>query len=94
MGYSHLTSAFSWLFGFILSGHLLDKWCPAPDVVAEMPAEMQAHAYDKAHYIWFVFVGIGVAAFLALMVFKVVTDRIDAQRAEEGDLPEEDSAPG
>ena len=39
-------------------------------------------AYDHAHYIWFVFTGIGVAAFLALLVFKFVTESIDRKRAD------------
>jgi len=80
MGYSHLTTAWSWLFGFAASGRLLDKFCPAPDVVAAMPEAEQAHAYDHAHYIWFFWVGVGITAFLALMVFKFVTDRIDAKK--------------
>jgi len=37
--------------------------------------------YDNAHYIWFVFTGIGVAAFLALLVFKFTTESIDRKRA-------------
>jgi len=82
MGYSHLTSAFSWGFGFVISGYLLDRWCPAPDVVAAMPAEAAAHAYDHAHYIWYFFVGVGVLAFLALIAFKIITDRIDARLAD------------
>ncbi len=83
MGYSHLTSAISWLFGFVISGYLLDIWCPAPDVVAKMSAEAAAHAYDHAHYIWYFYVGIGIVAFLALLVFKIVTDRIDARKADD-----------
>ncbi len=85
MGYSHLTSAFSWAFGFLVSGHLLDRWCPAPDVVAAMPADQAAQAYDHAHYIWYFWFGIGVIAFLALLTFKTITDRIDAKREEERD---------
>ena len=83
MGYSHLTTAWSWLFGFFVSGHLLNKWCPAPDVVMAMPEAERAHAYDHAHYIWFFWFGVGVAAFLALLVFKFVTDRIDANKRTE-----------
>jgi len=80
MGYSHLSSAFSWAFGFILSGRLLEKWCPDPEVVKTWPAERAAHAYEHAHYIWFVYAGIGVVAFVALMIFRAVTDRIDARK--------------
>ena len=81
MGYSHLTTVFAWLFAFALSGRLLDRWCPAPEVVAAMPAVEQAGAYAHAHYIWYVYTGIGVGAFVALMIFRFVTDAIDRRRA-------------
>jgi dipeptide/tripeptide permease len=77
MGYSHLTTFFAWLFGFIASGYLLDEYCPNP---AALTPEQMVHAYDHAHYIWYYFAGIGVAAFFALLIFKVVTDRIDRKR--------------
>ena len=37
--------------------------------------------YRKAHYIWYTFTVIGFSAFLALLLFKYVTARIDRQRA-------------
>jgi surface polysaccharide O-acyltransferase-like enzyme len=77
MGYQFLNVAIAWLAAFIVSGHLLEIWCPAPEVVAAMPPELAAHAYDHAHYIWYVYAMIGVAAFLALLIFRYVTDRID-----------------
>ncbi|UCC29655.1 MAG: MFS transporter [Phycisphaerales bacterium] len=90
LGYQHLTTFFAWLFGFLLSGELLDRFCPDPKTLsAEVHAQWEAaiqtgsampDAYANAHYIWFVFVGIGVAAFLALWVFKFVTDMIDRAR--------------
>lgn len=90
MGYQHLTTFFAWAFAFALSGHLLDRFCPdpktlSPEVHAQWEAATQAgaampEAYANAHYIWFVFAGIGVAAFLALWVFKFVTDMIDRAR--------------
>jgi dipeptide/tripeptide permease len=83
MGYSHLTTAWAWLFGFVASGFLLDEYCPAPDVVAAMPEAERAHAYDHAHYIWYFWIAVGITAFLALMVFKFVTDRIDAKKKAE-----------
>ncbi len=78
MGYSHLTTFFAWLFGFIASGYLLDEYCPNPAVLSP---DQTAHAYDHAHYIWYYFSGIGVAAFVALLIFKFITDRIDAKKA-------------
>jgi len=92
MGYQHLTTFFAWAFGFALSGHLLDRFCPNPKTLsAEVHAQWETaiqsgsampEAYANAHYIWFVFAGIGVAAFLALCVFKFVTDVIDRARAD------------
>jgi MFS family permease len=83
MGYSHLTSAFSWFFGSVMGAYLLDKWCPSEKVVAEMPEELRAHAYDHAHYVWYFFCGVGVASFLALLAFKFITGRIDANKEAE-----------
>jgi dipeptide/tripeptide permease len=82
MGYQFLNVAIAWLAAFIVSGHLLEIWCPAPEVVAAMPPELAAHAYDHAHYIWYVYAAIGVAAFIALLIFRYVTDRID-RKAEQ-----------
>jgi dipeptide/tripeptide permease len=91
LGYQHLTTFFAWAFGFALSGHLLNRLCPDPKTLtSEVHAQWQAaietgsampEAYAHANYIWFVFAGIGVAAFLALWVFKFVTDRIDKRAA-------------
>lgn len=89
LGYQHLTTCYSWLFGFILSGGLLDKYCPDPKTLGEeVHAQWQVaidtgtalpEAYAHAHYIWYVYTGIGVFAFLALIVFNVITRRIDAR---------------
>ncbi len=78
MGYSHLHTFFAWLLGFIVSGYLLDAFCPDPKKV---PPELMATAYQHAHYIWYIFAGIGFFAFLMLMLFKFVTERIDRKRA-------------
>ncbi len=87
MGYSHLHTCIAWLVGFAMSGHLLERYCPDPKTLTpEVQAQWQAaietgtampEAYAHAHYIWYVFAGIGVAAFLALWVFKFVTAALD-----------------
>ncbi len=89
MGYSHLTSFFGNLLGFGISGYLLDAWCPNPSTLP--PAMRAAHeaalagkgpmpeVYQHSHYIWYVFVGIGLTAFVALMIFRFVTDSNDAR---------------
>jgi hypothetical protein len=40
-------------------------------------------AYDHAHYIWFYFAGIGVISGIALLVYNIVVNRIDRNRAVE-----------
>jgi dipeptide/tripeptide permease len=70
MGYSHLTTFFAWLFGFIASGYLLDRYCPDPRTLTP---EQLPSAYDQAHFIWFYFAGLGAAAFLALLLFQWIT---------------------
>ena len=85
MGYAHLNQFLAWLIGYILSGYLLNAFCPNPETLP--PADQAAHtaalaaggvlpaAYAHAHYLWFVFAAIGSCAFLALLVFQVVTRR-------------------
>ena len=87
MGYSHLTTFFAWAFGFVISGYLLDAFCPDPNTLSTEVREayflaLKNHTalpevYAHAHYIWYVFTGIGVAAFLALLTYAVVTKRLD-----------------
>jgi MFS family permease len=94
MGYAHLTSVFAYLFGFILAGLMLDRYCPDPTTLEEaVRAEYDAAlatggtlpaVYAHAHYIWYFFTGLGVAAFAALLVFKFVTERLDRRRAHQG----------
>jgi dipeptide/tripeptide permease len=82
MGYAHLNSAFGWLFGFILSGILLDKWCPDPAKLSpDLTEAARAAVYAHAHYIWYVFTGIGILGFVLLMTFRAVTDAIDRKAA-------------
>lgn len=83
LGYSHLNTFFAWSFGFISSGYLLDAFCPDPKKLAAAgmtPAQAQA-AFAHAPYIWVFFFGVGTTAFLALLVFQVVTKRLDRKRA-------------
>jgi len=78
MGYSHLNAGFGWLFGFVVSGYLLDIWCPDPSTLPEgLTAAERASYYLHAHYIWYVFTAIGVLGFVLLVLFRTVTDRID-----------------
>ena len=82
LGFSHLHSFISSILGFSLSGVLLDKFCPAPDKFATVAAWDAAKA--NAHYIWLVFVGIALLSAVSLIIFDVVTRRMDAREAEQG----------
>jgi dipeptide/tripeptide permease len=80
MGYAHINTFFAWFTGFVMSGYLLDAFCPDPktltagDQAARLAAlagngSMPA-AYAQAHIIWWVFAGVGVLAFGALLVLQ------------------------
>lgn len=78
LGFSHLHSFFSYLFAFGLSGFLLEKYCPDPKGFDSV--EAYAAATEHAHYIWFVFVGIGLISAVALLIYGYVTRRIDRKK--------------
>lgn len=78
LGFSHLHSFFSYLFAFGLSGFLLEKYCPDPKGFSST-AEYAA-ATVNAHYIWYVFVGIGLISAIALIIYGIVVRHIDKQK--------------
>ena len=71
LGFSHLHSFFSYLFAFGLSGFLLDRYCPDPRGFSS--PEAFAAATEHAHYIWYVFVGIGLISAIALLIYGRLT---------------------
>jgi len=89
LGFAHINTFFAWIFGFIFSGYLLKKYCPEPTTLA--PAIQEQHTlalagqapmpeiYAHANYLWYAYTFIGVASFLALLVYIWVTNRIDAK---------------
>jgi hypothetical protein len=78
LGFSHLHSFISYLFAFGLSGFLLDKYCPDPRLFDS--AEAYAQATVNAHYIWYVFVGIGMISIVALLIYGWATKRNDRRK--------------
>ncbi len=61
-------------------------YSPDPRAQSEMGALPKQ--YEHAHFIWYVFTGVGVVAFLAMVAFKFVTGAIDRQRGvTNGDVP-------
>lgn len=82
MGFSHLHSFFSALVGFIMSGFLLDTYCPNPDTLPKGISEVERLTYyADAHILWYYFVVIASVAAIALLIFKLVTGKIDRQSA-------------
>jgi len=75
LGFSHLHSFISYLFAFGLSGFLLDRYCPDPRGFTS--ATEYAAATSHAHYIWFVFVAIGLISAIALLIYGYVTRKMD-----------------
>ncbi len=78
LGFSHLHSFLSSIFGFGIAGVLLTKYCPDPDLFETHEAWVAASA--NAHYIWFYFAGIGLIAAIALLIFSKVTQVMDKKK--------------
>jgi len=78
LGFSHLHSFLSSILGFVMSGFLLDKYCPDPRLFKTH--EEWASAASNAHYIWFYFVGIAMISALALIIYGRVVKRIDTKK--------------
>jgi dipeptide/tripeptide permease len=89
LGFAHMNTFFAWIFGFIFSGYLLKKYCPEPTTLA--PAIQEQHTlalagqapmpeiYAHANYLWWAYAGIGLTSFVALILFIVITNRLDAR---------------
>lgn len=78
LGFSHLHSFLSSIFGFLMSGVLLDKYCPDPRLF--VTHEEWVHAAVHAHYIWYYFVGVAMISAFALIVYGQVVKRIDSKK--------------
>jgi dipeptide/tripeptide permease len=72
LGFSQLQVFFSSILGFGISGYLLTVYAPDPK---DLTPEQLIHAYDKAHYIWYYFAGIGFIAAFALLIYRKIFDR-------------------
>lgn len=78
LGFSHLHSFLSSIFGFGIAGVLLTKYCPDP-VLFETREAWEA-ASVNAHYIWYYFAAIGLVAAIALLIFTQITKRLDKKK--------------
>lgn len=83
LGFSHLHSFFSYLFAFGLSGFLLDRYCPDPRLFTNEAGVLDTLSYaaatQNAHYIWYVFVVIGLISAIALYLYGKITKKIDSK---------------
>ena len=83
LGFSHLHSFISAILGFVSSGFLLDAYCPDPKTLPAGLNEVQrAAVYADAHVIWYYFIGVGLVSAVSLIIFKFVTEKRDAKKAE------------
>jgi hypothetical protein len=71
------------LFAFGLSGFLLDRYCPDPRLFTNEAGVLDTLSYaaatQNAHYIWYVFVGIGLISAIALYFYGKITKKIDSK---------------
>jgi dipeptide/tripeptide permease len=72
LGFSHLDSFLSSIFGFGLSGVLLTKYCPDPALFESREAWEAASVH--AHYIWYYFAAVGLVSAVALLLFSRFAD--------------------
>ena len=92
LGFAHMNTFFAWIFGFIFSGFLLQRYCPEPGSLDA--AQQAAHTaylagsgplpaeYAQAHYLWYAYVGVGMISLIALLVFIAMTKKRDSESPE------------
>ena len=81
LGFSHLDSFLSSIFGFGISSILLTKYCPDPALFESRAAWEAASA--NAHYIWYYFAAIGLISAISLLIFALITRHIDRKKRIE-----------
>lgn len=72
LGFSNIHSFFSYIFGFLISGVLLNKYCPDPALFANRQEWIEAAA--NAHYIWYVFAFIGLISAFSLLIYARIVN--------------------
>ena len=71
LGFSHLHSFVSYIASGVISGFLLEKYCPDPNTLPATLGEIEKAAYySGAHTIWYYFAAIGIVSALALIFYK------------------------
>jgi hypothetical protein len=77
LGFSHLHSFLASILGFGISGYLLTAYAPDPTTLTP---EQMLTAYDHSYYIWFYFAGIGLIAAIALIIYNIITSKLDRKK--------------
>ncbi len=92
LGFAHMNTFFAWVFGSLLSGFLLARFCPEPGTLDE--ATRAAHiaalagqgpmpeVYSQAHYLWYAYAGVGLTSLILLLIFIAVTKKLDKGKVE------------
>ena len=76
LGFSHLHSFFASIVAFIAGGYLLERFCPDPkNFAGGINSAEYVAATANAHYIWYIFVGVGIISAIALVIFNKVTNK-------------------
>ena len=79
LGFSHLHSFVSYIAGGVISGFLLEKYCPDPNTLPATLGEIEKAAYySGAHTIWYYFAAIGIVSALALIFYKWYYNKKDS----------------
>jgi len=73
MGYAHLNTTVASILAFVSSGYLLDKYCPDPAKFPDLAADKLAALYTHAHYIWYYYSALAMAALAMMLVFDRMT---------------------
>lgn len=80
LGFSHLHSFLASIIGFGLSGYLLSKYCPDPNLFDTHEAWKVASV--NAHYIWYYFAAIALVSAISLIIYGKVIKRMDAKSSK------------
>lgn len=81
LGFSHLHSFIAALAGFIISGNLLEKYCPDPNLYTSR--DEWALAAQDAHHIWYFFTVVAVISAVSLVIYGRIIKYIDRNKEKE-----------
>lgn len=73
MGYAHLNTTVASILAFVSSGYLLDRYCPDPAKFPDLAPDKLASLYTHAHYIWYYYSALAMAALAMMLVFDRMT---------------------